>query len=317
MKYTLLFPILVTSAYGFTSLRRNGKVFSNNSRFTLQAAEKNAPSESYDGNNLSREKFLGAAVLFGSAGIFPNQPALADSSGEGGRPGTLDIDNFLRTGQEATPMGVSSQAGKSKPITGVYLRDGTEVDRDTRTGNVLAEIVLGEKADLSAILVTFSSPWPLAKGTVFDVETRDAKTGDSAFLSVTEKTGGRGIQDIPSLFFLEQLFAPTGRFSFYGSPTDLKIKKSMLDGNRRIIEFSFSQLSQSTNAEIPRQAIMVASKPDNTDQAVVLVASSTATRWKKGTEKDIREIISSFNASPSPKSALKVRKKEIFSNVEG
>ena len=98
--------------------------------------------------------------------------------------------------------------------------------RDSRTGNVLAEIVLGDRADLSAVLVSFSSPWPLAKGTVFDVECRDAKTGDGAFLSVTEKTDGKSMEDIPSSFFLDQLFAPTGRFSFYGSPTNIKIKKS-------------------------------------------------------------------------------------------
>ena len=36
---------------------------------------------------------------------------------------SMDVENFLRTGVDAGgPMGVSSQAGKSRPETGVYLR---------------------------------------------------------------------------------------------------------------------------------------------------------------------------------------------------
>jgi hypothetical protein len=253
---------------------------------------------------MSRKLFFNIATIGASLALA--QPALAL---ENGRPESVDIDNFLRTGTEAFPMGVSSQAGKSKPVTGVFLRDGTAAERDTRTGNVLAEIVLGDKADLSAVLVSFQSPWALAKGSVFDVECRD-KDGDNAFLSVTEKINGKTLEDIPSSFYLDQLFAPTGRFSFYGSPTNLKVKKSQIVDNKRIIEFSFSQLSQATNAEIPRQAIMVASKPGNTDQAVMLVASATSTRWKRGSENAVRDTIASFNASPSPRSALKVRRRQ-------
>jgi hypothetical protein len=254
--------------------------------------------------SMSRKKFFQVASI--GASIALTQPAIAVESG---RPESLDVNNFLRTGQEAFPMGVSSQAGKSKPVTGVFLRDGTSAERDTRTGNVLAEIVLGEKADLSAVLVTFQSPWPLAQGKVFDVECRD-KNGDNAFLSVTEKIDAKRIEDVPSSFYLDQLFAPTGRFSFYGSPTNLKVKKSQIVDNKRIIEFSFSQLSQSTNAEIPRQAIMVAAKPDNSDQVVMLVGSAMSTRWKRGSDMAVGDIIASFNASPSPKSALKVRRKQ-------
>jgi len=55
---------------------------------------------------------------------------------------------------------------------------------------------------------------------------------------------------------------------------------------------------------------MVASKPGNTDQAVMLVASATSTRWKRGSENAVRDTIASFNASPSPRSALKVRRRQ-------
>lgn len=258
--------------------------------------------------DVSRKNFLNSVATVTSSvllGMQSAQPALADS-----KPESLDIDNFLRTGTEAFPMGVSSQAGKSKPVTGVYLRDGTQPSRDSRTGDVLSEIVLGDKTDLSAVLVSFTSSWPLAKGTVFDVECRDAKTGDGAFLSVTETTETNDISKIPQSFFLEQLFAPTGRFSFYGAPTDLKVKKSEIVDNKRIIQFSFSNLSQSTNAEIPRTAIMVATFPGDLNQAVMLVGSSNTSRWKKGAEKSVQSTIDSFNASLSPKTSMKVRAKQ-------
>ena len=61
-------------------------------------------------------------------------------------------------------MGVSSQAGKSRPETGVFLRDGSEVSRNKKTGDVNAEIVVnGIGGDAMAVFVGYSSPWPLGK----------------------------------------------------------------------------------------------------------------------------------------------------------
>lgn len=34
----------------------------------------------------------------------------------------IDVDDFLQTGVVANPMGVSGQAGKPRPVTGVVLR---------------------------------------------------------------------------------------------------------------------------------------------------------------------------------------------------
>jgi len=44
---------------------------------------------------------------------------------------------------------------------------------------------MGDKSDFTAILVSFVSPKPLEKGSVFDVDCREAKTGDGVFLSGT------------------------------------------------------------------------------------------------------------------------------------
>jgi hypothetical protein len=245
---------------------------------------------------------------------------------------SLDVQNFLRTGVDGSGnMGVSSQAGKSRPETGVVFRDGSEVFQDGRTGSVSAEILVGTKVKPIAVLASFSSPWPLAKGSVFDVECRDGKTGDGAFLAVSALMGGEGnnlkgksIEDIPTSFLFERLFSPTGRFSFYGPPTDVKVvrqTKSSLssslndnigkDKGVRFVEVTFSNLSQSTGAEIPRRAIVAATIPEGTDNVIMLVASASAPRWKQSSvQTSILNTVQSFKAVPAPKSNLKIRPKK-------
>jgi hypothetical protein len=254
-----------------------------------------------DSTEVSRRSLLSTIATSSAALVLGNMNSLPAVA-------ATDVDDFLKSGQVAMPMGVSGQAGKSRPETGIVFRDGTETSRDTRSGNVLAEIVLNANSgDPTAVLTSFTSPWPLAKGSLFDVECRDSSTGDSAFLSLSGKAKGKAVSDLPTSFFLDNLFSSTGRFSFYGPPTDVKVKKSYMDGNNRVIELGFSILSQSTGAEIPRLAIVVASIPEGTDEAVMLATSSTATRWRKGAEKDIRKTAESFKAIASPKTGMKVR----------
>mmetsp|Transcript_15521 Transcript_15521/g.25067 ORF Transcript_15521/g.25067 Transcript_15521/m.25067 type:complete len:298 (-) Transcript_15521:13-906(-) len=248
-----------------------------------------------------RDFISNAAIAVGSAsGILISTPqsALAD----------VDTDSFIKTGMVSMPMGVSGQAGKAKPVTGVVLRDGSEVSRD-KSGNVLSEILLGKSSEPTPVLATFSSPWPLAKGGLFDVECRDAQTGDGAFLTVASAKG-KSVADLPKTFFTDSLFSSTGRFSFYGAPTDVRVKKSDVDGPYRYLEIVFSNLSQSTNAEIPRTALVAATIPEGTDYVVMLVGSSTSNRWKRGAEKSVRETVGSFKATLAPTSGLKARAKE-------
>lgn len=229
-------------------------------------------------------------------------------------PNRFDVDDFLRTGLVANPMGVSGQAGKSRPETGVVLRDGSDVSRDSRTGDVLAEILVqssSSSSDMVPVLASYSSPWQLATGTVFDVECRDAKTGDGAFLAVTPNTKGKVLSELKDSFFVNNLVGPTGRFSFYGQPTDVKVTGSGMQGsNYRVIDLSFSTLSQSTQSEIPRRARIVATIPDGTSQAVLLVASASALRYKKGADKTVASVTDSFRAIPAPQTSLRVRAKE-------
>lgn len=204
------------------------------------------------------------------------------------------------------------------------MRDGSEVARDPRTGDVLAEIILEGSSSNPAsggssssskvpVLASYSSPWPLATGTVFDVECRDAATGDGAFLAVSPNTQGQSLAELKDSFFVNRLIDPTGRFSSYGEPTDVKVRKSTLsdDGKYRTIDLSFSTLSQSTQTEIPRRARIVATIPDGTQQAVMLVGSANALRWKKaGAEQTVHQVTDSFRAVAAPQTALRVRAKE-------
>ena len=267
------------------------------------------PSTLVDGDfspassGMSRRGYLSTMLGTVSAGLLIPQVNAAPVQD------SLDIDNFIRTGVDlGGNMGVSSQAGKSRPLTGVIFRDGSEVSQDG-TGAVSAEILTGKKEDPKAVLVSFVSPWKLQSGSVFDVECRDPASGDTAFLAVTKTTAGKSLADLPSSFFLDRLFDPTGRFSLYGSPTDIKVKKSRVEGNMRLLELGFSNLSQATNAEIPRKALLIATIPEGTENAVMLVGSTTSSRWKKGGEKTVTDIVESFRAIPAPKTKLKIRAK--------
>ena len=110
----------------------------------------------------SRRDVLGSMLGGGAAamsGLLTNtQSSYAAES--------TDIDSFLRTGGVAMPMGVSGQAGKAKPETGVLIREGTDISRDPKSGNVLAEILVQKSGaespdNLMAVVASFQSPWPL------------------------------------------------------------------------------------------------------------------------------------------------------------
>lgn len=231
-------------------------------------------------------------------------------------PDRMDVDNFLRTGMVANPMGVSGQAGKSRPETGVLLREGTDVRRDAKTGDVLAELLLksssSSSSELTPVVATFQSPWPLATGTVFDVECRDPRTGDGVFLQVTPPLppSATSAAALSEAFVVDQLVSPTGRFSFYGAPTDVRVRATSNAGdNLKVFDVTFSIMSQSTQTELPRQARIVATVPSGAAQAVLLVASTGALRWKK-VEPQVAQVVQSFRAVPAPPTQLKVRAKE-------
>jgi hypothetical protein len=132
---------------------------------------------------------------------------------------------------------------------------------------------------------------------------------------VTSSVGGKSIVDLKDSFFVDSLFGPRGRFSFYGAPTDIKAKKGTTVGDYRVIDISFSTLSQSTQTEIPRKARLVATIPSGSTQAVMLIGSASALRWKKGSEQLVASTAESFRAIAAPTTGLKLRRKERYSSL--
>jgi hypothetical protein len=126
-------------------------------------------------------------------------------------------------------------------------------------------------------------------------------------MAVSPSVGGSILSDLKDSFFVNSLFSPTGRFSFYGQPTDIKVKSSVMKDDYRIFDVSFSTLSQSTQTEIPRKARVIATIPSGSSQVVMLVSSASAIRWKKGAEKHIVSTIESFKAIPAPQTSMKIR----------
>lgn len=160
-----------------------------------------------------------------------------------------------------------------------------------------------------AALTSFASPWSVAKGSFYDLEVRN-QSGDGAFVAVTTDVKGQPIESIKDSFLLGSLLAPTGRFSFYGQPTDVKLKSSMQKDGYRVIDLNFATLSQSTQTEIPRRARLVATIPEGSSQAVMLVGSASTSRWSKGAGANVLAITDSFRAVAAPQSSLKLRRKE-------
>lgn len=250
----------------------------------------------------SRRQAIGSILGGGAAAVIASTvpAAVAVES--------TDVDSFLRTGGVSMPMGVSGQAGKAKPETGVFLREGTEVSRDAKSGNVLAEILVSKgSGEKMPVVTSFQSPWPLATGAVYDVECRDNKTGDAAFLAVTPPIPGSSLADTKDQFLIKSLFGPRGRFSFYGQPTDVKVRSSTLNGDYKVLDVSFSTLSQATQTEVPRRSRIVATLPKGSNQAVLLVGSASASRWTKGSDKTVGAAVESFRATAAPETSLKMR----------
>jgi hypothetical protein len=135
-------------------------------------------------------------------------------------------------------------------------------------------------------------------------------------LAVSSDVGGKTVADLKDTFFVQSLFSPRGRFSFYGSPTDIKVKSSEVKGDYKILDINFSILSQSTQTEIPRKARVIATIPSGSSQAVMLVGSASAPRWKKGSDKLIASTIDSFKATRAPETSFKIRAKKKRGDIE-
>ena len=96
---------------------------------------------------------------------------------------------------------------KMRSITGVQ-RTGTVPEPLFKPGQILDEM---KTAEGGAAQITFSFPeaWTLAGGPNLDV--RDVRTGDSAFLLAAPLPSGTCFETLQDDYFLTMLFAPEGK----------------------------------------------------------------------------------------------------------
>jgi len=194
----------------------------------------------------------------------------------------------------ALAISATTMTGKSKPELGIILVEAVKADK----GGISGDIVLsGERVGT----VAFQSPWKLAEGGYYDVEAKSKDAGDSAFVQVAKLPGGKSVDKLPKTFFTEQVLSVTGRFGAYGAPADIKVSGDGAEGGSRTLEIAFTALSPGM-AEVSRRGVLTALQPSGTDDVVMLFASTSAARWKKGGKEEARRVVETFSVTTRPTS---------------
>jgi len=156
--------------------------------------------------------------------------------------------------------------------------------------------------DGSAVDVSFSFPekWSLSGGPNLDV--RDVKTSDSAFLLVAPLPRGKTLEDLPKRFFTDLLFSPQGKYGAYGGIDDYSISTfEMLSFTNpsgapqpyRRLAVRFDVLTYNQNT-VQRKALISATSLGGS--VFILVAGSLGSRYKDAAE-SLASIQTSFRAT--------------------
>jgi len=236
------------------------------------------------------------------------RPEAAQANGVGPR---------YNPGQSADEL--QGALGGLKPGTGralnglIKMRAVTGVERLSlgsyvfKPGQVLDEV---RAVDGSAVSVSFNFPesWIAADGPNIDV--RDVKESDSAFLLVAPlPTSARGsIEKLPPEFFIDVLFSPQGKYGAYGAVDERKVTSSSLvelslpSGGQqpyRRLALSFSPLTYNQNL-VERRALVSATAVGGS--AFIFVTGCLANRYKKVKE-DLLDTNQSFRAIGSGRKA--------------
>ena len=197
--------------------------------------------------------------------------------------------------QPALAISATTMSGKTRPDTGCVLVSEPRVDRVGKAQVLNAELVTSDGYVATA---SFETPWFLQLGNYYDVEVRSTEGGDCAFL--VSKTPPQGTSSSAS-WFSDNIFGISGRYGAYGAPQDVRVLRDerdrSLDGGR-LLEYSFTALKG--NAEVQRRAFVRAMTPPGSKDVVILVAGTTASRWRKENgEKTSRAVVDSLRVSSS------------------
>ena len=166
-----------------------------------------------------------------------------------------------------------------------------------KPGSILDAV---RSADGSAVDIAFAYPkeWSVSEGPNLDV--RNVRTSDSAFLLVAAIPAGETFEALPKKFFTDLLFRAEGNGA-YGGVDDFAVTQSELTNLKapsgttqpyRRMSIRFDVLTYNQNT-VRRRALLSATMVGGS--VYVLVASCLGSRYKEA-EADLAEIQTSFRA---------------------
>lgn len=241
-------------------------------------------------------------------------PLLAGRAQAGGVPEGMKTSESYTNLQQISPettgtLGAGTMSSRSRPVTGVVLLEDVQEGGKKDSPTVSADLVLDGGVVATA---TFDSEpgYPLVRGMFYDVEVRNAKSADGAFLQVAALPAGKTLADVDDKFLTKSVFSTEGRFGAYGAPTDIKVLKSEAGSPARLLDISFSALSPG-QTEVPRRALVAAVQPEGATDVVMLVSGSTASQWKKS-EGAMRKMAASYRIARTRPTSIKRKSKNDF-----
>lgn len=181
------------------------------------------------------------------------------------------------TGEPGSSLGAGAISGKSRPRTGVCLLEPVQSVQSSST-EVAVQSLLALDGGVAAS-VRFLSPFPVAKGFYIDVETR-SKDGDAAFLQVERLPSAESVASVATDWIISKVLSSEGRFGAFGTPSDVSVLGSFLDQGKRYVDVQFSALTPN-GAESQRRALVSAITPPGSQDAVLLVTTTSRLRWGK------------------------------------
>mmetsp|Transcript_7837 Transcript_7837/g.11365 ORF Transcript_7837/g.11365 Transcript_7837/m.11365 type:complete len:254 (-) Transcript_7837:50-811(-) len=188
--------------------------------------------------------------------------------------------------------------GKTKPETGVVLREGSAPIQN-REGIVTAEIV-SNKGNL--ILVEFKTPYPLLSSTT-GLEARDLQKPDSAFVQVISGVPSNTEKKAVTRALSENILGSKGKFGAYSVPTDIKFRETEVPNLYKATFTAYTPAMRESERTILVQCKWV----DEGETLVALVVGTTMVRFKSE-QKTLANIAESFVAIDAPKTQLAVKR---------
>lgn len=163
--------------------------------------------------------------------------------------------------------------------------------------------------DGSAVDISFSFPsdWSVSSGPNLDV--RNLRTSDSAFLLVAPLPEGKTIEQLPRQFYTNLIFSREGKYGAYGGVDDFSVRdfemvniRSPSGGEQPYRRFSLTFAALTYNANTVQRRARVSATALR-GSVFVLVAGCLGTRYTEAS-RDLTDIQDSYRAYTTSKARV-------------